>query len=93
MSLTLPGWTSATMATYVVKAVTHVASAPTSLVSGALAGVLCEGSASRRSARAILSGRRSRISTNSSDCIFRTSLPGMGGKLEAKWNGGGAVPA
>ena len=49
-------------------------------------GVLCEGSASRRSARAILSGSRSLISTNSSDWILSTSLPGIGGKLEASWN-------
>ena len=64
---------------------TQVASA---LVSGALVGVLCEGSASRCSARAILSGSRSLISTNSSDWILSTSLPGIGGggKLEASWN-------
>ena len=36
----------------------------------------------------MLSGRSSRISTNSSACIFFTSLPGIGEKLEARLNAG-----
>ena len=70
-------------------AVTHVARAPTSLVSGAFAGDLCVGSASSGSAKAMLSRSRSCFSTNSRAWILRTSLPGMGEKLDAKWNGGG----
>ena len=50
--------------------------------------VLAEtGSASRRSASAILSGSSSRISTNSIVCIFFTVLLGIGGKLLARENG------
>ena len=33
-----------------------------------------------------MSASRSLISTNSSDWILSTSLPGIGGKLEASWN-------
>ena len=41
----------------------------------------------------MLSGSRSLISTNSSAWIFRTSLAGMGGTLDARWNGGVLGPA
>ena len=103
MYFTLSGCTAATMAMYVVKAMaatmamyvakaTHVASAPTSLVLGAFAGDLWERSASQLSADAMLSGGRSRISMNSNAWIH-TSLPGIGGKLDARWNGGEEGPA
>ncbi len=52
---------------------------------------MCNGSASSLSARAILSGRSSLISTNSSAWMRLTSFAGIGGRLLARQNGGGVA--
>ena len=81
------------MATYVENVDTHVIREPISLCSVCLEGWPRSGRASRRSARAMLSGRSSRISTNSSAWMRLTSLAGTGGRLLARRNGGVAVAA
>ena len=78
------------MATYVEKVDTHVIREPISLCFVCLEGWPRSGSASRRSARAMLSGRSSRIS---SAWMCLTSLAGTGGRLLARRNGGVAVAA
>ena len=56
-------------------------SPPISRSLGGLACVTLEGSAARRSAMAMLSGRSSLISTNSRARIFLVSFAGMGAIL------------
>ena len=90
LSLTLSGCASATMATYVVKEETHVRRAfspPISRSPSGLEGASCDGRADSLSARTILSGKSSRISTYSNACIFFTNLAGIGTKLLANLKG------
>ena len=90
MSATRSGWVSATIATYVANEETQVISALSPPISRSLGGFVCvtpEGSATSRSAMAILSGRSSRISTNSRAHILLTSFAGMGAMLFATLNG------
>ena len=90
MSATRPGCTWATIATYVANEETHVTSAlspPISLSPGGLGGARPEGRADNLSARAILSGSSSRMSTNSSAWMRRTSFAGTGAMLFATLNG------
>ena len=87
MSFTLVGWASATMAMYVAKADIQVGRELISLVSGIFAVCRRFGKASRRSPNAMLSGRSSLISRNSSACILCTSFTGIGEKLVASVKG------
>ena len=70
---------------------TQVISDPTSRCSGGFPWPMLACSFARRSARAILSGSRSLMSTYSSACMRRTSLAGMGARLLANLNGGALV--
>ena len=82
------------MATYEEKDETYVMREPISLSSACFDGwPRRRGSASSRSARAMLSGRSSRISTNSRAWIRLTNLAGTGGRLLARRNGGEAGEA
>lgn len=76
-----------TMVTYAVKEDTQVIREPTSLWTACLVGwPRYSGSASSRSAWAVLFGSSSRISTNSSTCMRLTNLAGTGGRQLARQN-------
>ena len=89
MSFTLVGWASATIAVYVAKADIQVGRELISLVSGIFAVCRQFVKASRRSPNAMLSGRSSLISRNSSACILCMSFTGIGEKASCQCEGSG----